>query len=94
MAGVVLTARLWQLPMLLVSVVCALSFLARKLRPTLRECEVATFYEEDPEAPTVIEKALEAKKQLLDVQVCVCMCVCVCVCRLFCYTQYALPALF
>ena len=44
--------------MLLVSVVCALSFLARKLRPTLREREVVTFYEEDPDAPTVIEKAL------------------------------------
>ena len=69
MLGVVLTARLWQLPMLFASVVCALSFLSRKLRPTLRDREVVTFYEEDPEAPTVIEKALEAKKQLLDVQV-------------------------
>jgi len=89
-AGVVLTARLWQLPMLLVSVVCALSFLARKLRPTLREREVVTFYEEDPDAPTVIEKALEAKKQLLDVQVCVCVCVCT---ALLLHT-ICLPALF
>ena len=86
----VLTARLWQLPMLLVSVVCALSFLARKLRPTLREREVVTFYEEDPDAPTVIEKALEAKKQLLDVQVCVCVCVCT---ALLLHT-ICLPALF
>ena len=90
MAGVVLTARLWQLPMLLVSVVCALSLVARKLRPTLREREVVTFYEEDPDAPTVIEKALEAKKQLLDVQVCVCVCVCT---ALLLHT-ICLPALF
>ena len=64
-----MTVQLWQLPMLLTSLVCALSMISAKLRPKLREREVVTFYEEDPEAPSVLDKALEAKKQLLDVQV-------------------------
>ena len=68
MVAVVLSVKLFQLPMLFVSIVCVLSLLSRKLRPPIRDNEVVTFYEEDPGAPTVIEKALEAKKQLLDVQ--------------------------
>ena len=68
MSAVIMTVKFFQLPMLFVSIVCVLSFLSHKLRPTLRDREVVTFYEEDPEAPTVIEKALEAKKQLIDVQ--------------------------
>ena len=67
--GIVLTAHVWQLPMLTVSIICALGLLSRKLRPSAREREVVTFYEEDPQAPSVIEKALEAKKQLVDVQI-------------------------
>jgi hypothetical protein len=47
-----------QLPMLFSSLTCVLSLLSSKLRPRERDREVITFYEEDPAAPSMLDKVL------------------------------------